>query len=49
VCRAEITRAAHAPGADEFTPQPPLPERTDGRFEDPKVHVLGYESIGIGK
>jgi hypothetical protein len=35
--------------AFEFTPQPPLPERTDGRFGDPKVHVLGYESIGVGQ
>lgn len=31
--------------AFEFTPNPPLPERTDGRFADPRVHVLGYETI----
>src|SRR6185436_19155875 len=33
--------------AFEFMPQPPLPERTDGRFGDPNVHVLGYESVGV--
>jgi len=31
--------------AFEFTPNPPLPERTDGRFADPQVHVLGYQTI----
>lgn len=31
--------------AFEFTPNPPLPERTDGRFADPQAHVLGYQSI----
>jgi hypothetical protein len=31
--------------AFEFTPSPALPERSDGRFADPEVHVLGYESV----
>jgi hypothetical protein len=33
--------------AFEFTPEPPLAARPDGRFGDPNVHVLGYESIGV--
>lgn len=31
--------------AFEFTPNPPLPERSDGHFADPQAHVLGYQSI----
>jgi hypothetical protein len=31
--------------AFEFTPSPPLPQRTDGRFTDPQAHVLGYRTI----
>lgn len=33
--------------AFEFTPNPPLPERTDGRFSDPQAHVLGYQTITL--
>ncbi len=33
--------------AFEFTPTPPLPERTDGRYADPKVSVMGYESVAV--
>jgi hypothetical protein len=29
----------------EFTPNPPLPARTDGRYAEPQVRVLGYQSI----
>jgi hypothetical protein len=35
----------HGRLAFEFTPNPPLPARTDGRYADPQVHVLGYQSI----
>jgi hypothetical protein len=31
--------------AFEFTPQPPLPARSDGRFADPRVRVMGFSSI----
>ncbi len=37
-----------APGgrlAFQFTPNPPLPERSDGHFADPQATVLGYQSI----
>lgn len=37
--------APHGTLAFEFTPNPPLPERTDGRYADPKVRVMGYQSI----
>jgi len=37
--------APHGKVAFEFTPNPPLPERTDGRYADPKVRVMGYQSI----
>lgn len=33
--------------AFEFTPNPPLPNRTDGRFADPQAHVLGYQTITL--
>jgi hypothetical protein len=33
--------------AFEFTPNPPLPQRTDGHFTDPQVHVLGYQTITL--
>lgn len=33
--------------AFEFTPNPPLPERADGRFADPQAHVLGYQTITL--
>lgn len=32
----------HGKIAFDLTPNPPLPERTDGRYADPKVTVLGY-------
>lgn len=35
----------HGELAFEFTPNPPLPERTDGRFGDPQVHVMGFSSV----
>ena len=38
--------APHGSLAFEFTPSPPLPARTDGRYADPQVRVLGYQSIG---
>ena len=31
--------------AFEFTPSPPLPERNDGRYAEPKVRVMGYNSV----
>lgn len=31
--------------AFEFTPSPPLPERDDGHYADPKVRVMAYQSI----
>lgn len=33
--------------AFEFTPNPPLPSRSDGRFGDPQAHVLGYQTITL--
>ena len=36
---------AHGELAFEFTPNPPLPERADGRFGDPRVRVMGYTSV----
>ena len=38
--------APHGELAFEFTPNPPLPERTDGHFGDPQVHVMGFTSVG---
>ncbi len=35
----------HGRLAFEFTPNPPLPERSDGRYGDPQVRVLGYQSV----
>ena len=35
----------HGELAFEFTPNPPLPERTDGRFGDPQVRVMGFSSV----
>jgi hypothetical protein len=32
----------HGRLAFELTLDPPLPTRTDGRFVDPQVHVMGY-------
>lgn len=37
--------APHGKLAFEFTPNPPLPERTDGRYAEPKVRIMGYQSI----
>jgi hypothetical protein len=37
--------APHGTLAFEFTPNPPLPTRTDGRYADPKVRIMGYQSI----
>jgi hypothetical protein len=37
--------APHGKLAFEFTPNPPLPERTDGRYADPKVRIMGYQSV----
>lgn len=37
--------APHGKVAFELRPSPPLPERTDGRFGDPKVHVMGYSHV----
>jgi hypothetical protein len=37
--------APNARLAFELTPNPPLPERTDGRYADPKVHVMGYTHV----
>jgi len=37
--------APHGELAFEFTPNPPLPERTDGRFGDLQVHVMGFSSV----
>jgi len=36
----------HGTLAFEFSPNPPLPERPDGHFGDPKVRVMGFDSIG---
>ena len=38
--------APHGTLAFEFAPNPPLPERSDGRFGDPQVRVRGFNSIG---
>ncbi len=37
--------APHGQLAFELTPNPPLPERTDGRYADPRVRVMGYRSV----
>jgi hypothetical protein len=37
--------APHGTIAFEFTPNPPLPVRNDGRFTDPQVRVLGYQFV----
>ena len=37
--------APHGQLAFEFTPTPPLADRSDGRYADPKVHVLGYSFV----
>jgi hypothetical protein len=29
----------------KFTPSPPLPKRTDGRFERPSVSIAGFTEI----
>ncbi|MEO6029500.1 MAG: hypothetical protein ABIR79_21765 [Candidatus Binatia bacterium] len=39
--------APHGTLAFEFAPNPPLPERTDGRFGDPQVRVMGFNAIGM--
>ncbi len=36
----------HGSLAFEFTPNPPLPARADGRFGDPNVRVMGFSSVG---
>jgi hypothetical protein len=41
--------APHGHLAFEFTPSPPLPARTDGRYGDPQVRVLGYQSVGAAR
>lgn len=33
--------------AFEFTPNPPLPNRTDGHFADPQARILGYQTITL--
>jgi len=37
--------APHGRLAFEFTPTPPLAERSDGRYADPKVRVMGYNFV----
>ncbi len=46
VLTVEGPLAPHGTLAFEFSPNPPLPARSDGRFGNPQVRVMGFSSIG---
>ncbi len=39
--------SAHGRELEREAALEPLPERTDGRYADPKIHVLGYSSVAM--